>query len=86
MSTETVSVENLAVKAWVEQRRVFVELCDERIISFPASRFRKLKEAPDELLEKVQIEVDGYALRWEEIDEDITVPGIVAGSFELPPA
>jgi hypothetical protein len=86
MSTETVSVENLAVKAWVEQRRVFVELCDERIISFPSSRFRKLKEAPDELLEKVQIEVDGYALRWEEIDEDITVPGIVAGSFELPPA
>jgi hypothetical protein len=86
MNTETVSVENLAVKAWVEQRRVFIELCDDRIISFPASRFRRLKEAPDNLLEKVQIEVDGYALRWEEIDEDISVPGIVAANFELPPS
>jgi len=24
-------------------------------------------------------------LRWEELDEDITVPGIVAGWFQLPP-
>jgi len=29
--------------------------------------------------------VNGYALRWEELDEDITVPGIVAGWFQLPP-
>ena len=28
--------------------------------------------------------VDGYALRWEERDEDITVPGILAGHFQLP--
>jgi len=27
----------------------------------------------------------GYAMRWEELDEDITVPGVVAGHFELPP-
>jgi hypothetical protein len=24
------------------------------------------------------------ALRWESLDEDITVPGIVAGNFQLP--
>jgi hypothetical protein len=29
--------------------------------------------------------VNGFALRWEELDEDITVPGILAGRFELPP-
>jgi hypothetical protein len=33
----------------------------------------------------VTIEVNGFALRWEELDEDITVPGILAGRFELPP-
>jgi len=27
---------------------------------------------------------DGYALRWENLDEEITVPGIVAGNFQLP--
>ena len=30
-------------------------------------------------------ELDGYALRWEELDENITVPGVVAGRFQLPP-
>ncbi len=28
--------------------------------------------------------VNGYALRWVHLDEDITVPGVVAGRFELP--
>lgn len=64
---------------------VFVELSDGRIVGFPASRFRRLKEASDEQLRSVTLELDGYALRWEEIDEDITVPGIVAGRFQLPP-
>jgi hypothetical protein len=36
-------------------------------------------------LKQVEVEVNGFALRWEELDEDITVPGILAGRFELPP-
>ena len=28
--------------------------------------------------------MDGAALRWDEIDEDITVRGIVEGRFQLP--
>jgi len=32
-----------------------------------------------------QIEVNGFALRWDALDEDLTVPGVVAGHFELPP-
>jgi hypothetical protein len=31
------------------------------------------------------LELDGYALRWEALDEDLTVPGVVAGRFQLPP-
>ncbi len=78
-----VSVEPAAVKAWTEGRRIFVELTDGRIVGFPADRFRLLKAATDEQLKDVQIRLNGYALRWEELDEDITVPGIVAGNFEL---
>ena len=36
------------------------------------------------IVQGVSLEVNGYALRWEGLDEDITVPGIVAGRFELP--
>jgi hypothetical protein len=85
MSTATVSAEPLATRAWVESRVVYLELADQRIFGFPANRFKRLKDAPDDLLAKVEIEVNGYALRWEELDEDITVPGVVAGHFELPP-
>lgn len=73
-----------AIRAWAEHRNIVVELHDGRTISFPADRFRRLAAASEEQLKEVQIEVDGYALRWETLDEDITVPGIVAGQFELP--
>jgi len=64
---------------------VFLELSDGRIVGFPAGRFKRLKDASDDMLRKVSVELDGYALRWEDLDEDITVPGVVAGRFQLPP-
>ena len=80
------TVEPVAVRAWAEGRTIYLELHDGRIVGFPADRFRLLKAATETQLAKVQLEVNGYALRWEELDEDITVPGVVAGRFQLPPA
>ncbi len=78
------AVEPAALRAWVEGRTIYVELHDGRILGFPADRFRILATATEEQLAQVRVEVNGYALRWEELDEDITVPGIVAGRFRLP--
>jgi len=64
---------------------IYVELHDSRCVGFPADRFRILSKAADEQLAKTRVEASGYALRWEELDEDLTVPGIVAGRFQLPP-
>lgn len=77
--------EPAAIRVWVEGRMVFLELSDGRVLGFPANRFRRLREATTDQLQKVTLEVNGFALRWEELDEDITVPGIVAGRFQLPP-
>ena len=77
--------EPLAVKAWTQGRTIFVELTDGRIVGFPADRFRILSQASTAELKSVTLRLNGYALRWEALDEDITVPGIVAGRFELPP-
>lgn len=77
-------IEPTAVRAWAEGRTVFLELTDGRIIGFPANRFRILKNATNEQLQEVTLRLDGYALRWESLDEDITVPGVVAGHFQLP--
>jgi hypothetical protein len=76
-------VEPTALRAWAEERTIFVELTDGRVLSFPADRFRILKNATEEQLKEVTLRLDGYALRWENLDEDITVPGIVAGHFQL---
>jgi hypothetical protein len=86
MSTTVVEsiAEPVAVRVWVDKRMIFMELTDGRIIGFPAARFQRLKDARDEQLQRVTLELDGYALRWEELDEDITVPGVVAGRFQLP--
>ena len=80
----TTTVEPAALRVWTEGRTIFLELTDGRIFGFPANRFTRLKAASDEALKQVRVEVDGYALRWEELDEDITVPGVVAGNFQLP--
>jgi len=79
-----VEVEPAAIRAWAEGRMIFVELTDGRVIGFPAGRFKILKNATDDQLKEVTVRLNGYALRWESLDEDITVPGIVAGNFQLP--
>ena len=75
----------LARRAWVEGRDVFLELNDGRIVRFPADRFRRLRAAADADLRQVSLELGGAALRWDSLDEDLTVRGVVAGRFELPP-
>lgn len=77
-------VEPAALRAWSEDRYIYLELTDGRIIGFPADRFRILRAATTEQLQEVTLRLDGYALRWESLDEDITVPGVVAGRFQLP--
>lgn len=79
-----VNAEPAALRAWAEKRMIYVELTDGRIVGFPADRFKILKSASDEQLKEVTVRLNGYALRWEKLDEDITVAGIIQGRFQLP--
>lgn len=79
-----ISTEPTAIRAWVEKRTIFLELTDGRIFGFPADRFKILKKATDKELKEVTLRLNGFALRWKNLDEDITVPGVVAGNFQLP--
>lgn len=84
MNNITAETEPVAIRAWAEKRIIFLELTDGRIFGFPADRFRILSQASEEQLKDVQLEVGGHALRWENLDEDLTVAGVVAGRFQLP--
>jgi len=85
MYVENIQIaEPIAINAWSIGRTIFIELTDGRNISFPADRFEILAKANDEQLKEVTVRLNGYALRWENLDEDITVKGIIAGNFQLP--
>ena len=76
--------ETAAVRCWVEDRRVWLELADQRQVSFPASKYPLLANAAPAQLEKVTLRLHGLALRWEELDEDIWVDDAVCGRFPRP--
>jgi hypothetical protein len=82
--SNNIELEHLATRVWVTGRIVFIELTDGRQIGFPAARFKLLSTANDQQLQKVELRANGTALRWEELDEDISVSGIVQGCFQLP--
>ena len=84
ITEDKIIAEPAAVKVWTEKRNIFIELSDGRIVGFPADRFKILKSASDEQLKEVKLRLNGFALRWENLDEDITVPGILKGNFQLP--
>jgi hypothetical protein len=77
-------IEPSAISVWTKKRTIFMELTDGRIIGFPADRFKLLSNATNSQLKDVTLRLNGFALRWEELDEDITVPGVIAGNFQLP--
>jgi len=70
-----------AMRAWYERGMVWIELADGRQIGVPTTKFPRLRNASDHDLAKVRVEARGKALRWEELDEDLLVEGIVAGRF-----
>ncbi len=84
MNSTDVDITPIAVRAWTQSDRVCLDLLDGRQISFPAHRFKLLADATDEQLSQVKLRAAGTALRWDNLDEDISVRGIVEGRFQLP--
>jgi Protein of unknown function (DUF2442) len=73
-----------AVRLWAEGRMIWLALVDGRVIGFPADGYKLLKAGTDAQLAQVQLNRNGEALHWEELDEDLTVAGVLRGEFELP--
>jgi len=84
MNSTFEKTETLASRVWTEGRMIFLALTDGRILGFPADRFKLLKAASPEALSHVQLRLGGSALRWDNLDEDLTVQGIIEGRFQLP--
>jgi hypothetical protein len=70
-----------ALRCWAEGRRIGFELGDQRIIRFPAEKFPLRAAASTAELAEVRLRVQGRALRWESVDEDILIEDVLPGRF-----
>ena len=59
--------------------RVVVELTNGCTFAFPARLAQGLERATDEQLAAVEILGAGSGLHWEDLDVDLSVPGLLAG-------
>lgn len=57
--------------------RFYVRLADEREISVPLAWFPRLQNATDEQRDAWELIGQGVGIHWEEIDEDISVAGLL---------
>ena len=69
----------LAKAVSFDDEMMHVSLTDGRIISAPIFWFPLLWEATPEQRAKYEIGGGGVSLHWEEIDEDLSIVGLLAG-------
>ena len=61
--------------------RITIELTNGCTFSFPPSLAQGLQTATDAELSQVELLGAGYALHWEALDTDLSIPGLLAGLF-----
>ena len=62
---------------------MWVELHDGRTIGVPMAWFPRLLHATPAQREHCRISVTGKGLHWEDLDEDISVEGLLAGRGDM---
>ena len=80
---ETRATEPRARTARYDRRsgRVVVDLDNGCAFAFPARLAQGLENASDDGLATVEVLGLGYGLRWDGLDVDLAVPGLLAGLF-----
>ena len=66
-----------AKSVWFDDNSMWVELVDGRTLGIPLAWFPRLLHAMPEQRQKYELTVSG--IHWDELDEDISVAGLLAG-------
>jgi hypothetical protein len=70
-----------AVKAWYENGMICFILSDKKEVRFPVELNSKLRTASVEQRSNIEIICNGTGLHWPDLDEDLSVTGIIEGRF-----
>ena len=80
MSTSTIEMEvAFAENVSVTSNTLTVELSDGRTISVPIAWYPRLLNASAEERKQWRLIAKGRGIHWEDLDEDISVAGLLAG-------
>ncbi|HEY0144212.1 MAG TPA: DUF2442 domain-containing protein [Thermoanaerobaculia bacterium] len=79
MSSSVVEVTALAHDVRVTEDELVVPLVDGRTITVPLAWFPRLLHATAEQRSRFELLGDGEGIHWPEIDEDISVAGLLRG-------
>ncbi len=80
MSMQGVDVHPLAQQVRFTEDDMIVALVDGRTVSVPLVWFPRLAGATREQLEKYELLGDGEGIHWPDIDEDLSVEGLLRGT------
>lgn len=68
-------------KVWFDESAMWVELDDARTIGVPLVWFPRLLEASPK--QRMHYELSAFGIHWDELDEDISVAGLLAGHGDM---
>jgi len=80
MTTSEPSVDPRAVDVSVSEDDLMVDLADGRSVRVPLAWFPRLLHATQEQRSNWRIIGDGQGIHWPEVDEDLSVAGLLRGS------
>ena len=69
----------LAQSVAFDPNSMHITFTDGRVLSVPLVWFPRLSRATPEQREKCEIGGGGIGLHWEELDEDLSIAGLMAG-------
>lgn len=71
----------IATKAWFENDHICFKLSDEKEIRFPIFLNSRFKDATPQQLNNIELICGGTGLHWPDLDEDLSVIGIMEGRY-----
>lgn len=80
MSTQPVEVHPLAEQVHFTDDDLVVSLVDGRTVSVPLVWFPRLATATRQQLENYELLGDGEGIHWPDLDEDLSVEGLLRGT------
>ena len=68
-------------KAWIEKGMVCMLMSDNKEVRFPLEANKKLSKASKKQQNNIEIICGGTGLNWPDLDEDLSVTGIIEGRY-----